>query len=110
LDVKEGLDRGRWKDGPGYVRRTAGMCRSKVRALSAFRLAAHDLEVETGKWCRVRGTATGRMRSEPVPRDRRVCGFCWDVVGDEMHMVCCCPSYAAVMGVTGVSKDKRKKR
>jgi hypothetical protein len=36
------------------------------------------------------------MRSEPVPRDRRMCGFCWDVVGDEMHMVCSCPSYAAV--------------
>jgi hypothetical protein len=47
LDVKGGLDRGRWKDGP--VRRTAGMCRSKVRALSAFRLVAHDLEVETGE-------------------------------------------------------------
>jgi hypothetical protein len=92
LDVKGGLDRKRWKGGPRYVRRTAGMCRSK--ALSVFCLAAHDLEVETGNWCRVRDTATGRMRFMPVSRDRRLCGFCWDVVGDEL--VCSCPSYAAV--------------
>jgi hypothetical protein len=85
LGCEGGYGPGRWKGGPRYVRRTAGMCTSKVRALSAFRLAAHDLEVETGKCCRVRDAATGRMRPEPVPRDRRMCGFCWGVVGDEMR-------------------------
>jgi hypothetical protein len=42
-DSDDGSDR--WKRGPGYARRSAGICRSKVRALSAFWLAAHDLEV-----------------------------------------------------------------
>jgi hypothetical protein len=77
------LDKGRWTDGPAYVLHTAGLGRERQRALSCFRLAAHDLEVEALKW-------------QSVPRDRRVCGLCMMGVGDELHMVAECTCYTAV--------------
>lgn len=77
------LDRGRWTDCPDYVANTAGLGRERMRALSCFRLAAHDLEVETLKW-------------QGVPRDRRFCGLCGVGIGDELHMLAECTCYAAV--------------
>jgi len=59
------------------------MSKSKVRALASFRLCAHDLEVETLKWRRVQGV------SPAVLRDQRLCGLCWNGVGDEMHNPYC---------------------
>lgn len=88
------LDRGRWPDQPAYVRYTAGITRSKVRALSSFRLAAHDLEIECMKWRRER--RGGRVVSTAVPRERRTCGLCWGDMGDELHMVMRCSGYTAV--------------
>jgi hypothetical protein len=35
---------------PDYVRWSTGMSWCKLRSLACFRLAAHDLEVETRKW------------------------------------------------------------
>jgi hypothetical protein len=77
------LDRGRWSDPPGYVRWSACMPRSKLRALACFRVGAHDLEVQTLKW-------------QGVPREDRLCTLCGSGVGDELHMVTECVHYAAV--------------
>jgi len=63
------------------VLRTAGLGRERTRALSCFRLAAHNLEIETLKWQR-------------VPRDSRICGLMG--VGDELHMVAECTCYTAI--------------
>jgi hypothetical protein len=61
------------------------MPRLHARALSAFRLGAHWLEVEAGKWaCR------------PLPRSRRQCRLCRAGVGDEMHMVFECSGLSGV--------------
>ena len=87
-------DRGRWQDSPDYVRWSAGMSRSKLRALACFRLAAHDLEVETRKWERVPGEGAGQRVS--LPRAERLCRLCESGVGDELHVVAECPAYAAV--------------
>jgi len=80
------MDRGRWTDCPDYVLHavhTAGLGRERTRALSCFRLAAHDPEIETLKWQR-------------IPRDRRICGLCLMGVGDELHMVAECTCYTAI--------------
>jgi hypothetical protein len=45
-DPLVGVVQGRWSDCPAYVWHTGGMSRAKLRALAAFRLAAHDLEVD----------------------------------------------------------------
>jgi hypothetical protein len=87
-------DRGRWQDSPDYVRWSAGMSRSKLRALACFRLAAPDLEVETRKWERVQGEGAGQRVS--LPRAERLCRLCESGVGDELHVVAECPAYAAV--------------
>lgn len=55
-----------------------------VQASSAF----YVLEVEILR--RIQGV------SAAVPRDQRLCGLCWDGVGDEMHMVAQCDGYTAV--------------
>lgn len=72
------------------------MSRDKLCALASFRLAAHDLEVETLKWRRVHDQATGRLVNASVPRERCVCGLCCDGLKDELHMVAECPCHAAV--------------
>jgi hypothetical protein len=71
------------------------MSRAKLRALAAFRLAAHDLEVETGKWRRATAEG-GRVVRIEVPRAERSCRLCGEAVGDELHMALECPCYAAV--------------
>ncbi len=88
------LDRGRWQDGPDYVRRSANMSRCKLRSLASFRVAAHDLEIETQKWSHqvIDGT---RVRV-PLPREERLCQLCGTGVGDEKHMIAECSAYAAV--------------
>lgn len=96
FNMKEHLDRGHWTDSPPYVRNTGGVPKSKVRALAAYRLGAHDLDIETRKWRRVVNPATGRKQGAPVPREQRLCGFCWQEIGDEMHMVFKCGSYQGV--------------
>jgi hypothetical protein len=82
------LDRGRWCDSPDYVRHTAGMSREKVRALASFRLGAHDLDVETAKF--------QSRSSASTDRATRLCRFCQQEVGDEMHMVAKCEAYSAI--------------
>ena len=66
------------------------MSRSKLRALACFRVAAHDLEVETRKWERVDGARVSLSRAE------RLCKLCGVGVGDELHMIAECTAYAAV--------------
>lgn len=88
------LDRGRWQDCPDYVRWSAGMSRNKLRCLAAFRVAAHDLEIETRKW--ERQVVDGVRLRVPVPREDRTCQLCGVGVGDEMHMIAECTAYAAV--------------
>jgi hypothetical protein len=95
LDPLVGVAQGRWADCPAYVRHTGGMSRAKLRALAAFRLAAHDLETETGKWGRGTNEQGQRVRAE-VPRAERLCRLCCGAVGDELHMALECPCYAAV--------------
>ena len=80
-------DRGKWQDSPDYVRWSAGMSRCKLRALACFRVAAHDLEVETRKWERVGGARVS------LPRAERVCKLCGVGVGDELHMIAECTAY-----------------
>jgi hypothetical protein len=50
VDPLRCLDRGRWSDCPDYVCHTAPLSRESVRALASFRLGAHDLDVESGKF------------------------------------------------------------
>ena len=83
-------DRGKWQDPPDYVRWSASMSRCKLRTLACFRVAAHDLEVETRKWERVGGARVS------LPRAERVCKLCGVGVGDELHMIAECTAYAAV--------------
>lgn len=70
------------------------MSRGKMRSLACFRLAAHDLEVETRKWERREGEGTRQRVS--LPRAERLCRLCEGGVGDELHVVAECPAYAAV--------------
>jgi hypothetical protein len=94
LDPLSLLDRGRWQEPPDYVRRSAGMSRCKHRSLTCFRLAAHDLEVETRKWESqvVEGTSV-RLS---IPREERLCKLCLAGIGDEMHMIAECVENTAV--------------
>jgi hypothetical protein len=92
VDPLHCLDRGRWSDCPDYVRHTAPMSRESVRALASFRLGAHDLDVVTAKFQSrsAVGNAAGTARAA------RLCRFCHQGVGDEMHMLVECEAYDAV--------------
>jgi hypothetical protein len=92
VDPLRCLDRGRWSDCPDYVRHTAPMSRESVRALASFRLGAHDLDVETAKF--QSRSAGGNAASTDCAA--RLCRFCQQGVGDEMHMLAECEAYDAV--------------
>lgn len=93
VDPLSCLDRGRWTDCPDYVRNTAGLSRERVRALASFRLCAHDLDVETGKWKKPRN---GTSATGSEARSDRLCRLCQQKLGDELHMVAECPEYDVV--------------
>lgn len=61
------------------------------RAMTVFRISAHKLEIETGRY--VKSKAKGRY----VPRDERICALCQEnndfVRGDEEHALTTCPSF-----------------
>lgn len=65
------------------------------RALTAFRLCAHNLEIETGRYIQDRN-AIGKKCS--VRREDRFCCFCYNkykckVLGDEVHAILKCPQF-----------------
>lgn len=65
------------------------------RAITAFRLSAHNLEIETGRYVQDKN-AVGKKCS--VRREDRLCCFCFSefrniVVGDEVHAILKCPRF-----------------
>ena len=52
-------------------------------ALSCFRVSAHRLEVETGKW----------HKPVAVPSNERKCRTCLNCLEDEFHSLLECPLY-----------------
>ena len=63
------------------------------RAVTAFRISAHNLEIETGRYV---GKAVGNKCS--VQREDRFCCFCFNefknkVLGDEAHAILKCPRF-----------------
>ena len=65
------------------------------RALTAFRLCAHNLEIETGRYLQEH-SAIGKKCS--VRREDRFCCFCYNeykckVLGDEVHAILNCPQF-----------------
>ena len=76
------------------MRWSAGISRSKLRSLACFRVAAHDLEVETQKW--EYQVVDGVRQRVNVPRGERLCKLCGAGVGDELHMIAECAGYVAV--------------
>ena len=76
------------------MRHTAGMSRERVRALASFRLGAHDLDVATAKFQPRSRVQDGAEAS--TDRAARLCRFCQQGVGDELHMVAECEAYDAV--------------
>ena len=65
------------------------------RALAAFRLSAHNLEIETGRYVYDRNLL-GKKCS--IQREDRFCCFCFNefkckVMGDEMHAILNCPQF-----------------
>ena len=66
------------------------------RAVTAFRLSAHNLEIETGRYV---GNAVGNKCS--VRREDRFCCFCFNefnnkVLGDETHAILKCPRFSDI--------------
>ena len=65
------------------------------RAMTAFRLSAHNLEIETGRYVYDR-TLSGKKCF--IKREDRFCTFCYDefkykVMGGEMHAILNCPRF-----------------
>ena len=63
------------------------------RAVTAFRLSAHNLEIETGRY--VGKTVGNKCR---VKREDRFCCFCFNefkdkILGDEVHAILKCPQF-----------------
>ena len=63
------------------------------RAVTAFRLSAHNLEIETGRY--VGKTVGNKCR---VQREDRFCCFCYNefkdkILGDEVHAILKCPQF-----------------
>ena len=60
------------------------------RAFTAIRVAAHKLEIETGRWAR-------KNNGEKLERSERLCTLCKEVgienIGDEVHAVIQCKSF-----------------
>ena len=52
------------------------------RALSRFRISAHNLPIETGRY----------VKPKKIPRSLRTCPLCTKSVGDESHYLLHCPS------------------
>ena len=66
------------------------------RAVTAFRLSAHNLEIETGRYVT---NAVGHKCS--IRREDRFCCFCFNefknkVLGDEAHAILKCPRFSDV--------------
>jgi hypothetical protein len=62
------------------------------QALSRFRLSAHNLEIEKGRWRRI--LVNGRWRSIVIPVEERFCLFCSNNdVESEHHVLMSCNKY-----------------
>ena len=61
------------------------------KAISMFRLSAHRLEIETGRWVK------GCDGKNIISRDERICTLCVEkdvkIPGDEEHAIMACPSF-----------------
>ena len=59
------------------------------RAMSMFRISAHRLEIETGRWIK---TSSGNNK---ICRNDRICTLCFEngskIPGDEEHAILVCP-------------------
>ena len=59
--------------------------RNHMKALAKFRLSAHRLSIETGRF---------NGRNQYVPPERRICNMCsLSAVEDEIHFAITCPGY-----------------
>ena len=68
------------------------------RALTAFRISAHNLEIETGRYIHDQ-TAVGNSGS--IKREDRFCTICYEenkskVMGDEEHAIMHCPRFCDI--------------
>ena len=62
------------------------------QALARFRMSAHSLEIEKGRWHRV--LINGRWQSQKTPIDERYCIFCSEnTVESEIHVLMSCKRY-----------------
>ena len=63
------------------------------RAMSMFRISAHRLEIETGRWIK---TSSGNNK---ICRNDRICTLCFEngskIPGDEEHAILVCPSFSS---------------
>ena len=54
-------------------------------AITKLRCSAHRLEIEIGRYNRIRNEVTGKM--EPLPREKRLCDICKEKVEEEYHFL-----------------------
>ena len=68
------------------------------RSVTAFRISAHKLEIETGRYVRDLNAPGVRGHMPNIKREDRFCTLCYDeskikVTGDEQHAMLHCPHY-----------------
>ena len=74
------FDRGSWSRRPPYLH--FGMSAQSLIAFMRFKLASHDLLIETGRW------------RDRIPRQSRICRRChMHELDDERHLVFDCPVF-----------------
>ena len=74
------FDRGSWSRRPPYLH--FGMSAQSLIAFLRFKLASHDLLIETGRW------------RDRIPRPSRICRRChMHELDDERHLVFDCPVF-----------------
>ena len=65
------------------------------RAMTAFRISAHNLEIETGRYITDKQSAN---KNTSIKRDDRFCTLCYEanggkIMGDEKHAAVVCPRF-----------------
>ena len=62
------------------------------KAMAMFRISAHRLEIETGRWVK------NDLTNKSISRDNRFCTLCFEnnvwSIGDEEHAIIYCPNFA----------------
>jgi hypothetical protein len=65
------------------------------QALSRFRMSAHNLEIEKGRW--LRKLENGKWRNSKIPVEERLCVFCPNQeIESESHVLMTCNNYSDI--------------